>query len=165
MPSSRRLTDMFHKAAKIEYKDGTVLELTFQDGSVKQFDISCMFDRYPPLRALTDRALFTSGKLSGGYGIIWNDDLDLEAETVYEEGTFVRKIAMPGYAEVADALLAARAAAGISQTELAARTGIDQADISKIEHGIANPSVATLKRLAAGLGAELQISFPIKAVI
>ena len=32
-------------------------------------------------------------------------------------------------------------------------------DISKIERGVANPSVATLKRLAKGLGTELVISF------
>ena len=50
------------------------------------------------------------------------------------------------------------------KAELSAKTGIDQADISKIERGIANPSVATLKRLANGLGAELNVSFDLKDV-
>ena len=158
--SSRRLTDMFHKAVKIEYRDGTVLELTFRDGCVKQFDISSMFEIYPPLRALTDRAFFTSGKLSpGGYGVVWNEELDLEAETVYVDGVLVDRISVPANMDVADALLAARAAAGVSQSELAAKTGIDQSDISKIERGIANPSVSTLKRLAEGLNSKLMISF------
>ncbi|MDO4982402.1 MAG: helix-turn-helix domain-containing protein [Eubacteriales bacterium] len=151
---------MFHKAVKIEYREGTVLELTFRDGYVKQFDMAVMFGIYPPLKALTDRSLFTSGKLSsGGYGIIWNDDLDLEAETVYEEGITVNKLSTPVNTDIADALSSARAALGISQSELAARTGIDQADISKIERGTANPSVATLKRLASGLNSTLNISF------
>lgn len=150
---------MFHKAIKIEYKEGTVLELTFRTGEVKQFDMKSMFNVYPPIAALNDRKLFTSGKLSGGYGIIWNDELDLEAETVYQEGILVRTEDVPDNYELADALLAARADAGISQKELAARTGIDQSDISKIERGVANPSVATLKRLAKGLGTELVISF------
>jgi len=87
---------MLHKATKIEYRDGTVLELFFRDGCVKQFDMVSMFEVYPPLRALTDRALFTSGKLSpGGYGIVWNDELDLEAETVYMDGVLVDRIPVP----------------------------------------------------------------------
>ena len=47
---------------------------------------------------------------------------------------------------------------GISQKELSDLTGIDQSDISKIERGIANPSVNTLSRIAQALGAKLQIS-------
>ena len=73
---------MFHKAVKLEYLAGTVLELTFQNGEVRQYDIANMFEVYPPMRALENRQLFLSGKLSGGYGIRWNDELDLEAETV-----------------------------------------------------------------------------------
>ena len=48
---------------------------------------------------------------------------------------------------------------GITQKELAERTGIYQADISKIERGLANPSLSTLKRLAEGMGMELQLAF------
>ena len=47
----------------------------------------------------------------------------------------------------------------MSQSELAKASGINQADISKIERGLANPSISTLKRLAKGLGAELNVSF------
>ena len=151
---------MFHKAIKIEYGDGTELKLTFRDGNVKQFDMAAMFDVYPPLNALEDHSLFISGKLDpSGYGIIWNDDLDLEAETVYQEGIVVGQVPVPPHIDIADALAAARAAAGISQKELAARTGINQADISRIERGIANPSVTTLKRLASGMNSSLNISF------
>ena len=139
--------------------------LTFRTGEVKSFDMAAMFPIYPPLEALKDRKLFTSGKLSGGYGIIWNDELDLETETVYEEGNLVRQKQVPANMDLAEAVLAARAAAGLSQKELAERTGIHQADISKIECGLANPSVATLKRLAAGLGTELVISFPERTAV
>ncbi len=47
------------------------------------------FPWHPQLEALKDRTLFQSGKLVGGYGIIWNDDLDIEAETIYEDGNLV----------------------------------------------------------------------------
>ena len=38
-------------------------------------------------------------------------------------------------------------------------TGIDQADISRLENGTANPSLKTLKRLAAGMGKQLKLEF------
>ena len=153
---------MFHKAVKLEYGKGTTFYLTFQTGEVKEYDISVLFDKYPQLTALKNRRLFSSGKLMGGYGIIWNDELDLETETVYQDGITIAADCIPVNITVANALLAARAKANMSQAELAARTGIDQADISKIERGTANPSVATLKRLAQGLGAELNVSFDLK---
>ncbi len=50
-----------------------------------------------------------------------------------------------------------RSRLGLSQRELSERTGIAQGDISKLERGTANPSLKTLKRLAAGLGMKLDI--------
>ena len=47
--------------------------------------------------------------------------------------------------------------AGISQVELASKTGINQSDISKLERGIGNPSVGTLNRLASAMGMKLSI--------
>lgn len=83
------MTEYFHKATNLSFKDGTSFELTFEDGCVKSYDISRLFGKYPQLEALKDRSLFLEGRLSGGYGIIWNDDLDIEAETVYEDGVTV----------------------------------------------------------------------------
>ena len=82
---------MFHKAINLEFKEGTTLEVTFQNGDVKRYDISTLFNKYPQLRALEDRDLFLSGKLVGMRGIIWNDDLDIETETIYEDGVTVRE--------------------------------------------------------------------------
>lgn len=44
---------------------------------------------------------------------------------------------------------------GLSQSNLAAQTGIDQAEISRIERGVANPTEDTLARLGNALGAKL----------
>lgn len=57
------------------------------------------------------------------------------------------------------AMLKGREEQKLSQRELADRTGITQADISKIESGDANPTLDTLKRIASGLGMSLQLSF------
>lgn len=149
---------MFHKAIKLEYREGTTLELTFQDGKVKRYDMFALFSKYPQLEALKDRTLFTSGKLLGSYGIVWNDDLDIEAETIYEDGETVREEKPAAFVMVGEAVAAARAKKGLSQKELSDLTGIDQSDLSKIERGIANPSVNTLNRIAKALDAKLLIS-------
>lgn len=149
---------MFHKAIKLEYGEGTTLELTFQDGKVKRYNMSVLFGKYPQLEALKDRELFLSGKLLGAYGIAWNDDLDIEAETIYEDGETIREEKPAAFVLVGNVVAAARARKGISQKELSERSGIDQSDISKIERGIANPSVNTLNRIAQALDAKLQIS-------
>jgi len=57
------------------------------------------------------------------------------------------------------AMIDARKASGITQSQLAERAGIAQGDISKIERGIANPSLNTLKRLAAGMDMRLRLEF------
>ena len=57
------------------------------------------------------------------------------------------------------AISEARKKTGLTQVQLAAKTGIDQSDISRIENGEANPSLNTLKRLAAGMGMKLKIEF------
>lgn len=62
------------------------------------------------------------------------------------------------------ALIDARKSTGLTQKELSERTGIAQADISKLEKGNGNPSLRTLQRLAAGMGMQIKIEFePIKA--
>ena len=47
----------------------------------------------------------------------------------------------------------------MSQLELSRKSGITQADLSRIENGNANPSIRTLKRIAAALSCELNVSF------
>ena len=61
--------------------------------------------------------------------------------------------------DVIRAIVEARTSQNITQKELAERTGINQADISKLENGTRNPSVNLLKRLADGMGMVLKIEF------
>ena len=61
--------------------------------------------------------------------------------------------------DVIRAIVEARTSQNLTQKELAERTGINQADISKLENGTRNPSVNLLKRLAEGMGMTLKIEF------
>ena len=60
---------------------------------------------------------------------------------------------------IIQAMIDARKAGGLTQQQLAEKTGIAQADISKLENGSANPSLRTLRRLAAGMGMQLKLEF------
>ena len=61
--------------------------------------------------------------------------------------------------DVIRAIVNARTSQNLTQNELAKRTGINQADISKLENGTRNPSINLLKRLAEGMGMSLKIEF------
>ena len=60
---------------------------------------------------------------------------------------------------IIQAMIDARKRSGMTQKQLAEKTGIAQADISKLENGNANPSLKTLKRLAAGMGMKVKLEF------
>ena len=61
--------------------------------------------------------------------------------------------------DVIRAMADARISQNLTQKELAERTGINQADISKLENGTRNPSLKLLKRLADGMGMTLKLEF------
>lgn len=62
---------------------------------------------------------------------------------------------------VAGALIRqARREAGVSQAELARRTGIHSSVLSAYEHGRRQPSVAALARIAQACGQELRVDYP-----
>ena len=54
-------------------------------------------------------------------------------------------------------LVRARKEAGLTQEELSKKTGISQADISMLENGTRNPSLALLNRIAEAMNSELII--------
>ena len=74
----------------------------------------------------------------------------------------------PAYAAAYDALedefalasqiIAARARAGLSQAELAARMNTSQSAIARLESGRGSPSTRTLEKVAAATGTKLRIN-------
>ena len=76
-----------------------------------------------------------------------NDEFRREYEAIQPEMDVIR------------AIVDARTSQNLTQKELAERTGINQADIRKLENGTRNPSVNLLKRLAEGMGMTLKIEF------
>ena len=56
-------------------------------------------------------------------------------------------------------LFQARIDAGLTQKELAEKSGVRQSNISRIENGTAIPTLQTLNAIAKGTGKKLKISF------
>ena len=61
--------------------------------------------------------------------------------------------------DIIQAMIAARKSQNLTQKQLSERTGITQADISRIESGTRNPSLEMMKRLAKGMGMVLKLEF------
>ena len=61
--------------------------------------------------------------------------------------------------QIVRAIIEGREENHLTQEQLADVTGIHQTNISKLESGTANPSLRTLKRLAAGMGMKLKLEF------
>lgn len=61
--------------------------------------------------------------------------------------------------DLIQAMITARKNQHLTQKDLSLKTGITQADISRIENGTRNPSLSMLKRLAEGLGMQLSLEF------
>ena len=153
---------MFHKIKTVKPAENTVLLVCFQNGIEKIYDLKMLYNVFPQFKIFeTDKQLFSSVKIDvGGYGISWNDDLDLDAEEIWENGTETGKQnKLDTLTLLAENLSKAREISGITQKELAETTGIYQSDISKIERAKANPSVKLLERLADGMNMEIKIEF------
>ena len=61
--------------------------------------------------------------------------------------------------DIIQAMIDARVQQNMTQKDLSTKTGITQADISRIENGIRNPSLSMVKKLAHGLGMQLKLEF------
>lgn len=83
---------------------------------------------------------------------------EIEHEAVAEGPAAVTELrALDARFRLAAELLSARTSAHMTQKALAAASGIQQAEISKIERGEVMPKVSTMDRLLAPLGRRLAV--------
>ena len=138
---------------KIEAKNNLILLATFADGEVVSFDVKTMIEKYPVFKALEDEKLFNSIAIDGiGYGVSWNDELDLSSDGIYSRGKHIGKVEPNIKIIVGQAIAEARESKGMSQRDLSSASGVMQADISKIEKRKGNPTLTTLQKIAKSLG-------------
>ncbi|MBQ7243389.1 MAG: DUF2442 domain-containing protein [Bacilli bacterium] len=147
-------------ALKVRFLEDVTLELTFQDGKVIRYNMARLFSKYPQLEELRrNRKLFLSGHLDvGGYGVIWNDELDIDATSVYECGEVVGHEDTTINQQIGVLLATTREGQGLTQVELSKLSHVDQGDISKIEKGLGNPTIAKISKLFKALGKSISLT-------
>lgn len=153
---------MFHKITSLATLPDFVLLVGFQSGEYKQFDLKPYIDKYPPFRSLKDiNGLYEQAKIDvGGFGIVWNDDLDVSAEGIYEKGV---PCSEPNDIEeykqkLITELVKARNNIGVSQKQLEILSGVAQPCIARTEKGTTDPKLSTLLKMLEPLGLTLTIT-------
>jgi hypothetical protein len=79
---------MFHKITTITSLPDLRLLAHFSDGQAKEYDLKPLLERFDAFRVLCDvPGLCEQVQVDpGGYGISWNDDLDLSSDEIFEHG-------------------------------------------------------------------------------
>ena len=82
---------MFHKIKNVSALPEYKLSVQFSEGVTKIYDVTPLFDKIPVFADLKDnlQAFFCVSVDVGGYGIVWNDDLDLSCDELWENGVQV----------------------------------------------------------------------------
>ena len=83
---------MFHKIKNVVPISNYRLNVQFSEGVTKIYDMNPLFDKLPVFRQLEDNPdKFTCVAVDvGGYGIVWDDDLDLSCDELWEHGVTVK---------------------------------------------------------------------------
>lgn len=82
---------LFHKVKEVNALPDMTLSVQFLNGVTKLYDVKPLSTRFPDFNRLEDEALFGSVEVDhGGYGIIWNDEIDLSCDELWENGVEVQ---------------------------------------------------------------------------
>lgn len=83
---------MFHKVKAVSALPNYRLSVQFTEGITKIYDMKPLFEKWAPFKELEIAPeLFSCVEVdAGGYGIIWNDELDLSCDELFENGETVK---------------------------------------------------------------------------
>ena len=83
---------MFHKVKAVNALPDWRLSVQFAEGVTKLYDLKPLFTKWKAFQVLKEEAgLFFDVKVDhGGYGIVWNDDLDLSCDELFQNGVTVQ---------------------------------------------------------------------------
>lgn len=79
---------MFHKVKSVKSLENYILEIVFQNNIIKYYDVSNLFEKWNVFKNLeTVNGFFNQVKVDkGGYGISWNEDIDLSCDELWNNG-------------------------------------------------------------------------------
>ena len=82
---------MFYKVREVSPRPNYELLVSFMNGETKLYAVAPLFHKWKPFEMLqSTKGLFEQVKVdAGGYGISWNDDIDLSCDELYHNGNSV----------------------------------------------------------------------------
>ena len=82
---------MFHKVKNVTPLENYEVSVQFSEGITKRYNVKPLFKRFKVFNNLKNEKLFKKVHVGqGGYGIIWNDEIDLSCDELYENGVTVK---------------------------------------------------------------------------
>mgnify|MGYP003310059847 FL=1 len=82
---------MFHRLRAVYPLPDLKLCAVFREGVTKIYDVKPLLEKWEVFKELKDEDLFDSVHVDlGGYGIIWNDRIDLSSDSIWEKGETVK---------------------------------------------------------------------------
>jgi hypothetical protein len=84
---------MFHRVREVKPLSDYKLCVSFLNGEKRLYDVKLLFDKWTSFNSLRHiSSLWEQVKVdSGGYGISWNDELDLACDELYFNGSAENK--------------------------------------------------------------------------
>ena len=85
---------MFYKIKSIKALDNYIIHVDFESGVSKEYDVKTLISDFKEFESLTQvNGLFEQVKVDvGGYGVSWNDELDLSCNELYANGVSINKM-------------------------------------------------------------------------
>lgn len=82
---------MFHKVKNVNALPDYKLSVQFCEGVTKIYDLKPLFEKLPVFSYFMEHEdeFFAVTVDMGGYGIVWNDDLDLSCDELWDKGVQV----------------------------------------------------------------------------
>ena len=78
---------MFHKIKNVTALPDYKISIQFSEGITKIYNVKELIEKNPMFKNLKNKELFYNVEVDiGGYGIIWNDDIDISCDELYEKG-------------------------------------------------------------------------------
>lgn len=81
----------FHTIKSIKPLENMILEAVFSSGEIKKYDMKNLIKNNENFKELENKELFIKAKVDiGGYGIIWNENIDISSEEIWKNGITVK---------------------------------------------------------------------------
>lgn len=78
---------MFHKIKDVGTLPNRKLSIQFSEGVTKIYDVGQLIIKNKMFEALKNEEVFNNVKVDvGGYGVIWDDNIDISCDELFENG-------------------------------------------------------------------------------